>query len=666
MYYVKWILQKWAPRKGWIMGLLALLGVGTVFLGFNPQAHSVYIYPVDIFRSLTGTFGEPRSNHFHSGIDIRIGGRIGTPVKAARDGYVYRINVSPFGFGKALYLRHPDGQYSVYAHLNDFIPVISDYVYRQQISTRQSEVQLFLRPQDIPVKQGQVIAYGGNSGSSQGPHLHFEIRDPQERIVNPMAYFQEELPDNIAPILREVMINPLSPESHVNGWYGPYRKIPIRRGITYIVPGIIGVSGPVGIAYEAIDLLNGARFRCGINYVRLYLDGRQVYRMTLDRFAFSETRYLNQHIDYGLYQKERKRFEKAFVDEGNRFSAYHKVGTQGVIDLKDDNVHQVRLELEDYHGNETHLELQLQRRRPNPISRSNMDLSHRPHIHAEVFRKVLAITADCPSPDMLMNGLTIVNQYGTEVVLQPTHSRGDAVQFLYPLDSLALPVALVDPTDSLRMTFNFQHQVSAINPSTFEGEELSLRFPSGAVYQDLYLEIYSQESPLPYQSRLYHIGDPAISLHRYSTLSMEVPSGIPYEKAFIGLRDEDGEWSYQGNRKLENRWVSARIRNFGTYAVLADTLPPRVYPVSFRSGRSLSSSPNELRLKLEDDLSGIASKTISASLDGTWLPLYFDYKYDLIRIDLKSSLSSGNHELRVSAEDEVGNGIRRTFEVVVQ
>ena len=231
---------------------ISLLGFSLiVFLAFD-QASQPYIYPVDIFRSITGTFGEPRSNHFHSGMDIRIGGRIGTPIKASRDGYVYRINVSPFGFGKALYLRHPDGQYSVYAHLDGFAAKTERLVHRRQVEGKQAEIQLFLRPEEIPVKKGEIIAYGGNSGSSRGPHLHFEIRDPQERILNPMTYFQDDLADNIAPLIQEVMLVPLDPSAHIQGLYAPYRQLPRRQSNVYYLPNVIKVSGPVGLAYPRL------------------------------------------------------------------------------------------------------------------------------------------------------------------------------------------------------------------------------------------------------------------------------------------------------------------------------------------------------------------------------------------------------------------------------
>ena len=641
-----------------------VLGPLFLFLGFD-QSTQPYIYPVDVFRSITGTFGEPRSNHFHSGMDIRIGGRIGTPIKAARSGYVYRINVSPSGFGKALYLRHPDGQYSVYAHLDGFAPKTERLVHRRQVENQQSEVQLFLRPEEIPVKKGEVIGYGGNSGSSRGPHLHFEIRDPQERIINPMAYFQEDLSDNIAPIIQEVMLTPLSPSSHIQGLYGPYRQSPRRRGLMYYLPEVVEVSGPVGLSYRAFDLLSGARFHCGINYVSLSLDEEPIYRLSLDRFAFSETRFLNHHIDYPIYKKEGKRFEKAFIDQGNRFSSYQRSGPQGVIELDDREVHMLKLELEDYHGNKSVLQLRIQQKIPNRIDPTQLTFSDQPHIHSEVYRNVLSLQVDCPSRDML-DGLTVTNVFGTDIILKPSYAKGDMLQFIYPLDSLLFPSAVVDHTDSLRCGFSFEHLIPAGKASTYMGEKLQLRFPAGAVYQDTYLEIFTSASLPHTSSEVFHIGEETVALHKYITLSLPLPDGPASRYAYIAYKDDEGEWSYQGNRTDKGDRIQARVREFGTYALKEDREAPQVYPRSFRNRQVMKRSPNSLRLTVKDEGSGINSKSIQVYLDEKWVPFYYDYKNDLIEYRLPKALPAGTHTLRVKANDEVGNLVSKDFQFETQ
>ncbi|MEM7037282.1 MAG: M23 family metallopeptidase, partial [Bacteroidota bacterium] len=174
---------------------------------------------------LSGTFGELRSNHFHSGIDVKTGGEIGRHLFAVRDGYIYRIKVSPYGFGKAIYLRHPDGQFSVYGHMSGFNEEIEEFVYQKQYASKKYEQEIYLPENQMPVRKGDFIGYSGNSGSSLGPHLHFEIRDPDERITNPLKHYMSMIRDKRKPIIQTIGFESLEAGSRVNG---EFDKVEIR------------------------------------------------------------------------------------------------------------------------------------------------------------------------------------------------------------------------------------------------------------------------------------------------------------------------------------------------------------------------------------------------------------------------------------------------------
>ena len=178
-----------------------------------------YHYPIEGNYALSGTFGELRPNHFHSGIDIKTYNKTGYRVFATEAGYLYRIKVSPYSYGKGLYLRHPDGRFSVYAHLLRFVPEIEDFVSERQQKDEQFEQEIYLEKDRFYFKKGQLIGYSGNSGNSFGPHLHFEIRDPSERIINALPYFDRVLKDNIQPTIQKVAFEPLAPASRINGKY---------------------------------------------------------------------------------------------------------------------------------------------------------------------------------------------------------------------------------------------------------------------------------------------------------------------------------------------------------------------------------------------------------------------------------------------------------------
>jgi len=639
----------------------------TILLSFDDPSNdnSSYRYPVDNIRSITGTFGELRSNHFHSGMDIRIGGRIGTPIYATQEGYVYRIRVGPYGFGRALYLRHADGKYSVYAHLSGFNREIQEKTYQRQLSTRQWEQEIFLKPNEIPVKPGELIGYGGNSGSSSGPHLHFEIRDPQERILNPMAYLKDELADHIAPIVREVAFEPLNDQARVQGAFEKYRVRPYRRGNTYFIPDIIYVDGQVGMEYYAYDLLDAARFRCGINFARLYLDQNLIHELDLKRFAFHETRYINQHIDYGLYQVEGIRFEKAYIDQGNNFSAYKRLPGKGIIELQDDDVHQLRLELEDYHGNVTLVRGNIQRRNDYTVDDSEVQYSDQPLINYDIYRNVLAFRVDCPAPEM-KEGLTVINELGLEVILEPAYATQDALHFLYPLDSLMYPFAVLDHKNIVQFQFDFKHLVEAETATDYQDDKLKLSFPQGAVYQDVHLRILSEPSLMETIGNILYIGDPRIPIHRYSNLSIKIPDYVQDRSGlYIAYRDNDGEWGFAGNDQNQEGWISARIRDFGAYAIMADSMAPEVSPINFIAGTTLSSTQHTLRVKVKDDESGIVSKSIECTLDGQWLPFEYDYKNDQIIHRFRKRPAPGEYELLIRVQDEVGNEKVIGYRIVV-
>ncbi|MDX5477865.1 MAG: M23 family metallopeptidase, partial [Cyclobacteriaceae bacterium] len=174
-----------------------------------------YLFPVKPGQRnlLAGNFSEIRPNHFHSGIDVQIGGVDGEPIRSIDDGYVYRIKVSTFGYGNVIYLKHPNGQSSVYAHLRNFSPSIGEYIRQKMYEAQENELELFLDEKTLPVKRGDIIGNGGNTGSSGGPHLHFEIRDSLDRAIDPFNFGFDEVVDRTAPVLYRMAIKPLDLES---------------------------------------------------------------------------------------------------------------------------------------------------------------------------------------------------------------------------------------------------------------------------------------------------------------------------------------------------------------------------------------------------------------------------------------------------------------------
>ncbi len=335
--------------------IIILAAVITVSSGINSQspASELFVSPLRDQPSLTASFAELRSDHFHSGLDYRTGGVTGKDVLSIDEGFVYRIAISPTGFGRALYVRHPSGYSSVYGHLKSFRPDIEEFVIRKQYEQKSFSVSLFPQRDQFRVTRGEVIAWSGNTGASSGPHLHFEIRhSATEDPVNPLL-FGLDVTDRIRPVIEKVILYPLSRSSSVNGGRSnkTLRAVPLD-GSYGIAPGEIPViSGETGIGIKCFDRLDNSPNKCGVYTIEMQVDGLKVYGFTAGRFAFSESRYINSHIDYAAKVTGNEYIHRLFIQPGNRLSMYDGHVRRGVLRFEDDGEHEIKITVTDTHGN---------------------------------------------------------------------------------------------------------------------------------------------------------------------------------------------------------------------------------------------------------------------------------------------------------------------------
>jgi len=307
--------------------LLLLFGLSGGWL----FAQESLVSPLDIPLFLSGNFGELRGGHFHSGIDIKTQERTGFAVRAVKSGYISRVNVSPSGYGNALYINHPDGTTSVYAHLNGFMPDIEKAVRDRQYKNESFAVQLYFTAAQFPVKQGEQVAWSGDSGSSGGPHLHFELRDTKtEKPFDPLSALMSQIPDTLAPQVRGVRLYP-------------------QRG-TGVANGNVA-WGKIGLGIEAYDRMNGQRNIYGIYELLLQVDSVPVYHVVMDSFSFDDTRYLNSYIDWLTWFENRSYYTKAFTEPGNRLRI-RRLQNNGVIDVNEERTYHCEFILRDVYGNE--------------------------------------------------------------------------------------------------------------------------------------------------------------------------------------------------------------------------------------------------------------------------------------------------------------------------
>ncbi|RZK65833.1 MAG: M23 family metallopeptidase, partial [Pedobacter sp.] len=312
---------------------------------FNQPSYNknYYSWPVGAVKAIVANFGELRPNHYHMGLDCRTEQVENKPVLAAADGYIAKVKIEPWGFGRALYINHPNGHTTLYAHMNDFYPALEAYVKQQQYALKSWNVFLDIPPTLFPVKQGDQIGFSGNTGGSQGPHVHFEIRDTKtDKVLNPLS-MGLPISDNTAPdILRLAVYNrSLSTYEQTPKIY-PLKKV---NGIYVPVAGNIKINtDKVSFAITGYDRYSGSTNQNGIYQAVLYDNNTPVCGFRMDSISYAETRYLNAHIDYryraagGSYLQHLSRLP------GNNGGIYKSDGKDGVIDLEAEKGHDIRIE----------------------------------------------------------------------------------------------------------------------------------------------------------------------------------------------------------------------------------------------------------------------------------------------------------------------------------
>ncbi|TKC05658.1 M23 family metallopeptidase [Pedobacter polaris] len=343
-----------------------------VSIANNANAQQIFsnnVYPLTDFRqpldivppALAGSFGELRSNHFHSGTDFRTNQRIGYPVYAVADGYISRLRVQNSGFGLALYINHPNGFTSVYGHLSRFNPKIAMEVKKIQYQKKSYEIDEFPNSDFIPVRKGDVIAYSGNTGSSGGPHLHFELRDTKtEATVNPQL-LGIQIPDNIPPVIYSMYVyrlngkpfNEFTPKQYfqVIGGNGKYNLNKVST---------INLNGEVGFGIITTDKHSGNSGLNGVYAIELTLDGNTIFTSALERFSFENSKAINSHIDYPALLNLKRSIQKSFVDPGNPLQIYSNLVNSGRVVFTDGKLHELKYTITDAKGNKSILSFNVQ------------------------------------------------------------------------------------------------------------------------------------------------------------------------------------------------------------------------------------------------------------------------------------------------------------------
>jgi hypothetical protein len=328
-----------------------------LFASFTSSAQNKYPTnyfrsPLDISLHLSGTFGELRNNHFHAGVDIKTKRRTGFPVYATADGYVSRIKVAIWGYGKVIYISHPNGYTSVYAHLSKFGDGIQEYVKNIQYQKESYETgNIYPAENEITVKKGQVIAFTGRTGGFVAPHLHYEIRDTKtEHIINPLL-FGLKIKDSIAPRINKLIAYPIGEGSRINRSVKKQTLAIKKDSLNNYRTNRISASGSIGFGINVHDLLGKELNKNGVYSIEMKVNGKRHYYHDVETFSFAESKYINLLIDYPYFATYKNRIQKTFREKETKLSIYEDLVKDGFVDVKEGFSYKVEIIAKDFKGN---------------------------------------------------------------------------------------------------------------------------------------------------------------------------------------------------------------------------------------------------------------------------------------------------------------------------
>ena len=517
---------------------------------------------------LSATFAESRIGHFHSGLDIRTGGAVGLPVLAVADGYVSRVSVSPWGGGKILYIKHPNGYTSVYMHLSDYVGPIGRWVKEQQYKTQSYSIVEDVPEGLLPVRKGQMVALSGNTGGSAGPHLHFELRETGTgRTINPLL-FGIPYRDSMKPAIRGLRIYPMVGNS-------------IGRGYDVDKENTATVDGPFCLGIYATDAAEGSTPKNGPERIEVYLDDELFFMYSIESFVLENSRVINALVDYPAFEAQRQGYILTRALPGAEGDWIPVRQGDGIFRLAPRSRHKIQVRAYDINDN----------------------------VDERTITVNVSTSASTTQGHSATDGKAV--RYSEVASLKhPAFSAELPPYCLYADDRLAT---------TCRMDAGYLSPVCSIEP------------------------VINKIPP--------HI-------HYKISIKGAVPQGI--DPAKVTVVRINGKRVNAYKTTCEGGYYSASVRDFGTFALLADTTAPTVRAVNFSEDKRLKSKT--LRIKIGDNLAGV--DTYNCYLNGKWVLAEYDGKSATLFIDTTGKLQGGKNDLRVEVVDGCGNLTRRTFTII--
>ena len=654
-----------------------LLGCLGLLISFIPAkcddgAERDYCWPLKGYYAISSSFGEYRPGHVHMGMDIRTPGITGIPVAAVDDGYIWRIKVKPDGYGRALYLKMPDGRMAVYAHLKSFAPEIEQYLLERQWGSQSFSQDLRPSSGHFRFDKGEIIAYSGRSGAEH-PHLHFEIRNAGNECLNALSQGFSVV-DHKPPVIKSLGMIPLSNESEVNGDCKPkvFQAVHINRG-EYSIKESPRLYGRIGLAVLCHDLTDEAPNPIAVYRLELLLDGEAKFDIQYDYCDFASYRLIEIDRDPYLKRQGAGRFQRLFRAPGNTMPFY---SGEGRIDCGDVGVgpHSFTVRAEDYYGNVSVLrgEFEITTEPVIPATnvidafsvRANKRTDISPvNYSLEFFRDWIRVEAAGKVSGLSWDGgteyrIAFSQNRKTGVGRIPLKPEMEGFNYLVSGDGFVF--------ESWYMEFIDEESGGVlVSP---DGDFRTVFKPDG-VYEGMYAEVKPVDvSGIvgDYElgvSKGYHLEPQWIPLKR--SASLEWTARDTGSQLGIYFLDEDDKPIFLGNRRYSTA-VIAECLNLETFILLYDRTPPEIEMFHPRQNTPIRQKKPEFRFSVDDTLSGIDGESVMITVDDEWILTEYDPPVKKAYGYLRYPLIPGEHKVVIRAADKSGNETSESYIIKVE
>ena len=680
-----------------LIGLIFILIMSCTFAIAIENDTLNYIWPTNASRAFTSSFAEYRPGRFHAGVDIKTWGKTGYALFAIRDGYISRIQVSPFGYGKALYLTLDTGESVVYGHMERFIDEIEDYVWQQQNAKKEYDIRLFPGVSQFRFKQGDLIGYSGQTGVGY-PHLHFEMRDQSGFPINPLDKGYK-VNDYTAPVISKIAITPMDAFATVNQDWKPavYRTSELRSNY-YIIDRPVVVDGLIGFAFSAFDQMEDITNKFGTYKNQLFIDEKLIFSSVYKRFSYDENHLAALDRDFRLAQRGFGNFYQLFRDSGNSLDFYFDKQTYyGIVYFTTEydaayqpfagvraisgKTHSFRMVAQDYWGNTSQVVGKIQVSEPGPYILNERSLgvlltnslalsdSNMFTITPDFYDKFINIKLSPVTgiPDSLAVTYRFANNISRPL---PLLRKNGALTAAIPLNvndngpvTLQCLGKLNDRYYRQKYKLDFETiPYSAAKTVTLPDDSCQVIFTSRSLYKPIYLRSVKlppeSNSVYKFAGGIYKIEPGDVPMHKGADIKLKIAkTDVDPTKIGVYYKVQGyNKWRFFGNRyEPATHTVSGHVGTFGTHALIIDDVPPELMYLT-PSDNSHVNGITTFRAVIKDELSGIGDeKDREMRIDGAKVIAEYDPEHLTLIYKPHTPIAKGKHELEIFLRDNSGN-----------